>query len=133
LITDDRDVHVELDCSPQIAVFVERDLVEQAFQAILENAVRHGDKRVTVSAAEAGDGRIVVAIADSGGGILPEVLERVQEPFYRASVDTDGFGLGLAIASQAIAAIGGTLTLSSAPRQGTQALIELPSARIRGG
>jgi signal transduction histidine kinase len=133
LVGDDPDNRIDVECDAHLAVFVERDLAEQAFQAILENAVRHGDKHVSVRAAEGEDGRVVVTIADTGAGILPEMLERVQEPFYRASVDTEGFGLGLAIASQAIAAIGGTLTLSSTPRQGTEAFIDLQTARIRGG
>lgn len=123
------DVHVT--CHPSLAVFVERDLLEQAFQALLDNAVRHGRARVTVRAWESGSGRVTVEVDDDGEGILPELLGRVQEPFYRASADTAGFGLGLAIATQAVAALGGSLRIASASRGGTQATMELRSARIR--
>ena len=84
-----------------------------------------------INAWDSGAGRVTVEVDDPGEGILPEHLERVQEPFYRGAVDRDGFGLGLAIAAQAINAVGGTLRIASSPGQGTKATIELPSAQIR--
>ena len=123
---------VELTCDPSIAVFVERDLAEQAFQSIVENALQHArGGTVRINAWDSGAGRVTVEVDDPGEGILPEHLERVQEPFYRGAVDRDGFGLGLAIAAQAINAVGGTLRIASSPGQGTKATIELPSAQIR--
>jgi len=123
---------VELTCDATIAVFVEPDLAEQAFQSIVENALQHArEGKVHIRAWDSGGGRVTVEVDDRGEGILPEHLERVQEPFYRVAVDSEGFGLGLAIASQAINAVGGTLRIASSPGDGTQATIELPSAQIR--
>ena len=47
----------------------------------------------------------------------------------RAPNDGGGFGLGISIASQALETIGGKLTLSSDPGQGTRARVELPAAK----
>jgi two-component system, OmpR family, phosphate regulon sensor histidine kinase PhoR len=124
---------VELTCDPSVAVFVQRDLAEQAFQALVENAVRHGrDGTLTIAVKDSGASRVCVEIHNAGDPILPEQLERIREPFYRGSPDSDGFGLGLAIAAQAVAAIGGTLAIDSARGTGTKVMVELPSARIAG-
>jgi signal transduction histidine kinase len=49
---------------------------------------------------------------------------------YRSDGGRGGFGLGLAIARQAIAALGGTLELVSTPGEGTRATISLRAARL---
>jgi signal transduction histidine kinase len=122
---------IDLSCDGAIAVFVERDLAEQAFQAILENAVRHcREGAVSVRAWNSGKGRVAVEVDDPGEGILPEHIERIHEPFYRAAIGTEGFGLGLAIASRALSVLDGSLRIHSAPGQGTQVTIELPSAQV---
>jgi two-component system, OmpR family, phosphate regulon sensor histidine kinase PhoR len=122
---------IEVTCDSAIAVFVERDLAEQAFQAIFENAVRHSrDGTVSVRAWNSGKGRVTVEVEDPGEGILPEHLERIAEPFYRAAIGSEGFGLGLAIASRALSVVDGSLRLTSAPGRGTLATIELPSAEV---
>jgi two-component system phosphate regulon sensor histidine kinase PhoR len=119
---------VAVACDPAITVFVERDLAEQAFTAIIENAVKHGDKDATVRARATGRATTVVEISDLGPGILAADLERIYEPFYRGG--GDGFGLGLAIAAEALAALGGSLRIESMPGRGTQATVELPSAGV---
>jgi signal transduction histidine kinase len=59
-----------------------------------------------------------------------EALERVFEPFYRATNDTaKGFGLGLAIAQRAIASHGGSIAARNRAAGGLRVEIELPLAR----
>ena len=69
-----------------------------------------------------------ITVADTGTGMAPEVLARATEPFYSTKPLGKGTGLGLAqvygIAQQA----GGTLTIESAPGQGTRVHILLPAA-----
>ena len=44
--------------------------------------------------------------------ILPEFVDRVFEPFFRVTRSGDGHGLGLAIAAQAVQAMGGDIDAS---------------------
>jgi signal transduction histidine kinase len=56
------------------------------------------------------DGRIV-RVVDSGPGVSPEYRSRILEPFFRAGAHDEGFGLGLSIASRAVAAANCELTV----------------------
>jgi two-component system phosphate regulon sensor histidine kinase PhoR len=61
-----------------------------------------------------------------------EERERAFHRFYRSSKGADGFGLGLAIAEEAVRALGGTIELESEPGAGTRVLVAVPSAKIIG-
>ena len=64
---------------------------------------------------------------DTGSGVeLPAGSDF--ERFYRdPGAQGEGFGLGLAIASEAVRVLGGSLVVEGSP-SGTRALITLPSA-----
>jgi two-component system phosphate regulon sensor histidine kinase PhoR len=126
--TEDR-VRIEVDCPPSLAALAEPDLTREALAALVENAVTHTrDGRVRVRAVEQNQ-RVAIEISDTGPGVLPEHRERIFEPFYRPAVQGDGFGLGLAIAAQAVKAMDGELAIDDA-EDGTRFTIRLPSARI---
>jgi two-component system phosphate regulon sensor histidine kinase PhoR len=116
-------------CEPGISALSDRDLLHEAVAALIDNAVEHTHAgRIDVTAAEA-DGRVTVEVRDTGPGILPEHRERLFEPFYRPSASGHGFGLGLAIAAQAIEAMHGDLAVDGND-PGTRFTIRLPSARV---
>ena len=66
---------------------------------------------------------------DNGGGISEADRERIFERFYRGDAPTDGFGLGLSIAAEAVKAIDGELELETSAA-GTSFSIRLPGARM---
>jgi CheY-like chemotaxis protein/HPt (histidine-containing phosphotransfer) domain-containing protein len=70
-----------------------------------------------------------ILVEDTGIGVSPEDQARLFAPFTQASTDaarrSDGTGLGLVISRQLVAAMGGTLTMSSAPGAGTTMRIDL--------
>jgi signal transduction histidine kinase len=123
-------VTVETSCPPSLAVFAEADLVEEALAALLDNALASTHAgTVRLTAVEEND-RAAIEVADSGIGILPEHRERIFEPFYSVTSSENGFGLGLAIASQAVKAMGGELDVAGGPDGGTIFAVRLPSARV---
>jgi PAS domain S-box-containing protein len=123
-------VALELECQPRLAAVVNRDLTEQVVWNLLSNAARYTSQgRIRVTA-HAYDGVVVVEIADTGPGMAPDVRERVTERFFSASEDGRGFGLGLAIAMQAVEALGGRLDIDSAVGVGTTARVTLPAAEL---
>lgn len=81
-------------------------LLRSALENVIRNAVRHTPPNSNVDTSiEIGDS-ILIEVRDHGPGVPAEQLERIFEPFVRVSEarerDSGGYGLGLAIAEQAI-------------------------------
>jgi signal transduction histidine kinase len=74
--------------------------------------------------------RAEIVIADSGKGIDPSDLARVFDPYF--TTKRGGTGLGLPIAKNIVEGLGGTLSVASTSRNGTQIRIELPLGRPDG-
>ncbi|MBL0216168.1 MAG: PAS domain-containing protein [Myxococcales bacterium] len=72
-------------------------------------------------------GRVVVEVTDTGSGIPPELRSRLFTPFVTSK--RDGMGLGLSISHRIIAELGGELSFTSEPGQGTTFTVSLVPAR----
>jgi CheY-like chemotaxis protein len=80
---------------------------------------------------------VIFEIKDTGIGMAPEQLVRLFEPFMQADSSTTrkygGTGLGLAISRRFIQMMGGDITVSSAPGEGSIFTISLPLSVDQGG
>ena len=70
---------------------------------------------------------VMIAVSDTGTGILPEILERVFEPFVTTKGPDQGSGLGLAMVQGFAKQSGGTVRIYSEPGHGTAVKIYLPA------
>ncbi|HEX3226411.1 MAG TPA: HAMP domain-containing sensor histidine kinase [Gaiellaceae bacterium] len=120
-------VVISVDCGPDLAARGVRDLLQEALVALVENAVEHTSEGEILLTADGKDARVGISVADSGAGVLPEHRARIFEPFYRPTADGRGFGLGLAIASEAVRAMGGALFVDDSD-VGAKFTICLPAA-----
>ena len=118
-----------MDCEPNVAVVADRALLEQAIVNLGHNALKHARGDVAFGATSVN--RVVrITVRDDGAGIADDQRERIFERFYRADGEAfTGFGLGLAIVSEAVAALDGELGFETSP-EGTTFAITLPSVRI---
>jgi signal transduction histidine kinase len=92
-------------------IVTDKEKVEQALSALLENALRYSPRggtvsvRVDLSAEEA-----AIEVADEGPGIPAGERERIFERFYRGSqAQPGGYGIGLSIARSALRVAGGEI------------------------
>ena len=98
---------------------------------LIDNAIAYGAPPVEVTTG-AEDGRIVLDIADRGPGIAPGEVERLKQPFTRASAarthasGVAGAGLGLAIVDRIARLHGGTFDLLPRDGGGTIARVTIP-------
>ena len=101
---------------------------------LIGNAVRYSPPGSTVWVrAEREGGLAAVIVADQGKGIAVEDQARIFEKFQRVDPsEPGGSGLGLYIARRLARAMGGDITVDSAPGQGARFLFTLP-ARDQGG
>jgi two-component system NtrC family sensor kinase len=102
-------------------------LLRQILINLLTNAfdaVERGGQ-VTLATATEGDD-VLITVSDTGGGIAAEDLRRIFEPFYTTKGRGKGTGLGLAICRELVAALGGAITVESAPGAGSTFTVRLP-------
>jgi signal transduction histidine kinase len=80
--------------------------------------------------------RISLAVVDTGVGIERERLVRLFEPFETGDTSTTrkhgGAGLGLALSQRLAQHMGGRITVSSTPGQGSTFTLELPAEPLPG-
>jgi two-component system, OmpR family, phosphate regulon sensor histidine kinase PhoR len=127
-----RGVEVSVRSSAETGALANRELLHRAIANVADNSAKHTQKGEIVLEAREEANRTVIEIRDTGQGMTDDERARAFQRFYRSSNATDGFGLGLAIAEEAVIAIGGTIELESKPGVGTRVRVALPSARILG-
>ncbi len=72
------------------------------------------------------DGVIAIEVEDGCGGIPEEKVGGIFAAGVQAGADRSGFGLGLAIARQAVEAHGGTIAVRNEPGRCCVFVVELP-------
>ncbi|MBN8817930.1 MAG: HAMP domain-containing histidine kinase [Sphingomonas sp.] len=103
--------------------------VLQILVNLVGNAVRYSpeDSLIWVRV-DLENGRARVIVADQGGGIDPADHERIFERFERLGLSgSEGSGLGLYISRKLARAMGGDVTVDSAPGQGARFTLDLPA------
>lgn len=70
---------------------------------------------------------VMLSVKDSGIGMLPEVKNRIFEPYFTTKEVGKGTGMGLAIIHGIVTDLGGFLTCDSSPGAGTLFQIFLPA------
>ena len=126
-------VEVTVSCAPGLSVIADSDLLEQALANLVSNAEKYTDRgSIELTAQPAGPGGVTIEVRDTGRGMSDAERRAAVRRFYRgAPRATDGFGLGLAIVQQAVAALDGTLELESTPGRGTTVRLRLPAAAVQ--
>jgi signal transduction histidine kinase len=102
--------------------------VIQILVNLIGNAVRHSPDGSRVWLSFAHGEQSSVTVADQGPGVALADQKRIFERFERVGAKPDGTGLGLAIARRLARSMGGDITLDSAPGEGAQFTLSLPSA-----
>ena len=111
------------------------ELVSRAVENILRNAIRYtpNDSRIFLTVQIYVD-TVVIRIEDEGEGVPEEALNHLFEPFFRVEASRNqqsgGYGVGMAIAEQAIRAQGGSIEASNRAEGGLRVDITLPSDAV---
>ncbi len=112
-----RSVRIETAIDDGAMMISDLESVIRAVSAIMHNALKYAPEGSVVRCGahiDASAARIlIISISDSGVGFSAEALKHGTERFWRDSPSQSGAGLGLAIATELLGSIGGTLTLSN--------------------
>jgi PAS domain S-box-containing protein len=125
---------IELELAPSVIGSWDRLRLGQVVTNLLTNALRYGQGKPIRIAVEAFADRARLVVSDQGIGIAAEDQARLFERFERASSERHygGLGLGLWIVREVLDALGGTITLESAPGAGATFVVELPRRKDAG-
>lgn len=120
-----------VDVRAEGVLVADRDRLDAALDAVIENAVRAtepSDRVVIQGRADAAGA--VIEVADTGVGIEAAALPRVFERFSsirHGNGTSVGTGLGLPIVKAIVEAHGGTVAAYSTPGVGTRLVLRLPN------
>jgi len=104
----------------------------QILNNLINNTLKHAfehrqDGVITISGEDEGDGIVQLMFTDDGAGMGEEVLRHVFDPFFTTKMGQGGTGLGMNIVYNIVTgALGGRITIESAPGVGTAVRMLLP-------
>ena len=110
----------EMDFSP--------DYIKKILQNLISNAVKYSEPggSVEISSRVSGD-NFVLTVSDQGIGMDEKSAEKAFQPFFRVADSKEvGTGVGLSVVKLSVEALGGTISLDTAPGKGSTFTISLP-------
>ena len=129
---DGEPLRMHLDDGPRPVCHGDPRALRVVVSNLVSNAVKFsppGSPAVEVSVAVAGD-EILLDVRDHGIGIPEAEHDRIFERFYQVEGTArrrhGGVGIGLALSKQIVEQFGGTISLVSAPDQGSTLMVRLP-------
>ena len=125
---------IDIECEPGLSITTYPGALAQVVTNLVMNSVVHAYDDDGVSGrihlqATAHDGGIRLRYSDDGRGIPDDMRHHIFDPFFTTRRTQGGSGLGLHIVYNLVTQrLGGTITVDSAPGQGTQFTVHLPDA-----
>ncbi|RSK49358.1 sensor histidine kinase [Hymenobacter rigui] len=121
-------------CPPQLAVWADTHMTQTILRNLVGNALKFTPPGGTITLmAELRDtGTVALCVQDTGAGMAPTQIATLFSPEGTASPlrgPRSGTGLGLLLCRAFVNRQGGTLSIESAPGQGTTVCVLLPAAR----
>jgi len=102
-------------------------LTNLIFNAVTHGFAEGGGGRMRIEAHRLGADRVEITFSDDGSGMTEDVQRRVFDPFFTTRRAHGNTGLGLYIVHNLVTQqLGGRITLTSAPGQGTTISMTLP-------
>ncbi|WP_122455366.1 response regulator [Pseudomonas viridiflava] len=126
---------VEMQAGAPTMLYTDRQRLEQILKNLLSNAIKFTETGTVsmIVSRQPGSG-IAFTVRDSGIGIAEEHQQSIFEAFRQADGTTNrrygGTGLGLSISRDLAALLGGSISVTSAPGQGSIFTLVLPEQYV---
>lgn len=124
-------IRIEIDLLAKITLLTDPGRLKVILNNLVSNAYKYHrldqpDPYIRFSAYR-DNNRVVISIADNGLGIEPDYHQKIFDMFFRASVKSEGSGLGLYIVRETLQKLGGSIWVESIPGEGSTFTFEVPA------
>jgi PAS domain S-box-containing protein len=124
-------VRIEIDLSEKITLLTDSNRLRVILNNLISNAYKYHrhdqpDPYILFSA-KRNNNRVVIKVKDNGSGIEPDYHHKIFDMFFRASIKSEGSGLGLYIVKETIQKLGGTIWVESSPGEGSTFTFAIPA------
>lgn len=132
-LAEAKKILINPDLKSKVVVLGDQHLLGEMLVTILDNAVKYSHEKTEIAVSLISSKQTAkIIVADHGAGIRAVDLPHIFERFYRSDSsrtksDTNGYGLGLAIAKNIVDLHHGDITAVSKIGEGTTFTISLPS------
>jgi len=122
----DRGLSIDVNVSPDHAVRVQREDLDEMLGNLLDNACKWAKSHVTIASSLV-DSTTLITIDDDGPGLDPTLHDAVLQRGVRADEAAPGSGFGLAIVRDLAELYGGSIALERSAAGGVRAVLRLPT------
>jgi len=111
-------------------LYADAKLLKRVLMNLVSNAIKFTEKGFVRVEAFAQDDHFVIAVQDSGIGLSAQEIKGLFQKFHQVHADKPGYGLGLFISRQIVAAHGGSLEVESESGKGSTFSVRLPKEHV---
>ncbi|MBP1689671.1 MAG: response regulator receiver sensor signal transduction histidine kinase [Deltaproteobacteria bacterium] len=127
----EKNVRLEINDLPSLPIRTDEEKLAKIIDILVLNGLKFTEEgSVRVDATRQVDGPLEIRVRDTGIGMRPDEVEEVLEGFRQADPTARkrfrGIGLGLRLLTRMVAAIGGTLDVTSTLGGGTEFVVTVP-------
>jgi signal transduction histidine kinase len=124
-------VRVEIQPGCKLTVHTDAGRLKVILNNLISNAYRYHrfdqEDPYIIFDAEKTEDFVMIHVSDNGSGISSEHHEKIFDMFFRASVQSEGSGLGLYIVKETLQKLGGTIWVESTVGEGTRFSFAIPT------
>ena len=129
-LTLEKGIKLNVLVDSQINFLGDKKRIKQLVVILLDNALYYTNEGSVTIALSKSETQVVLSVSDTGCGIEATHIDKIFDRFYRANktktLNQNGIGLGLSIASWIVKEHGGQISVKSTPGAGTTFRIYLP-------
>lgn len=123
-----KNIDFDAQLEERVMIMADESMLEIVFNNLIANAIKFTEPggRVLLRQEKEG-GNVIVTVSDTGCGMNEETVKHIFDKFYQGdtSHSREGNGLGLALAKRVLDISGGSISVTSAPGEGTEFVVRL--------